>query len=97
MELRLVTNPETPAKYTVGRLPGNDFVVEGEYVSRVHAIIETKGDLVYLTDESTNGTFYKSPDGAARRIKKGMPVLIHDGDIVFLANIPVRMRVLIPI
>jgi class 3 adenylate cyclase len=41
----------------MGRAEGNDFVVSGPLVSRVHARIEYRRNRFYLIDQSSNGTF----------------------------------------
>ena len=41
----------------MGRADGNDFVVSGSLVSRVHARIELRRSNFYLVDQSSNGTF----------------------------------------
>jgi class 3 adenylate cyclase len=41
----------------MGRADGNDFVVSGTLVSRIHARIELRRSNFYLVDQSSNGTF----------------------------------------
>ena len=43
----------------MGREPGNQRVVEADWVSRTHAMVEYKRGHFMLTDRSTNGTFVR--------------------------------------
>ncbi|RMF39190.1 MAG: FHA domain-containing protein, partial [Chloroflexi bacterium] len=46
------------ASVSIGRAPGNDVVIEEPQVSRQHARLTRRGDLMVLEDlNSTNGTF----------------------------------------
>ncbi|MGH7963457.1 MAG: adenylate/guanylate cyclase domain-containing protein [Candidatus Binatia bacterium] len=49
---------------TIGRGPQNDFVIPGEFASRLHARIEYRRNKFILLDlGSTNGTFVRTEDG----------------------------------
>lgn len=48
--------------FLMGREPGNHLVVEADWVSRTHAMLEFKRGHFMLTDRSTNGTFVRIGD-----------------------------------
>ncbi|WP_339827736.1 adenylate/guanylate cyclase domain-containing protein [uncultured Arenimonas sp.] len=54
IELRPDSEP-----FLMGREPGNQLVVEADWVSRTHAMVEYKRGHFMLTDRSTNGTFVR--------------------------------------
>ena len=57
-------------RVTIGRVPGNDLVVEDGAVSREHAeVIRRKGSL-FLVDRSTNGTHLRPEGGRARHLHR---------------------------
>jgi pSer/pThr/pTyr-binding forkhead associated (FHA) protein len=65
---------------TLGRAPGNDFVVEHATVSRQHATIKIEGEDLRLYDlGSANGTFVND-----KRVRE--PVTLQDGDAVRLGE-----------
>jgi len=47
------------AAFSIGRDPASSLVVETEWVSRNHALIEWKRGYFMLADRSTNGTWLK--------------------------------------
>jgi len=66
---------------TIGRAPGNNFVVEHATVSRQHAVIKTEGAQLRLYDlGSANGAFVNG-----RRVRE--PVALEDGDMVRLGEV----------
>ena len=66
---------------TIGRAPGNSFVVEHATVSRQHATIKIEGEDFSLYDlGSANGTFVKD-----KRVRE--PVTLEDGDTVRLGEV----------
>ncbi len=65
---------------TIGRAPGNDFVVEHATVSRQHATIKIEGEDLRLYDlGSANGTFVND-----KRVRE--PVMLQDGDTLRLGE-----------
>ena len=63
------------ANLTVGRVLGNDIVLEDVTVSRLHATIEVKGRKLLVSDQgSKNGTVVNG-----RRVRSAE---LYDGDIV---------------
>ena len=65
---------------TIGRAPGNNFVVEHATVSRQHAVIKIEGQDLRLYDlGSANGTFVND-----KRVRE--PVVLQDGDTVRLGE-----------
>jgi len=66
---------------TIGRAPGNNFVVEHATVSRQHAVIKIEGEHLRLYDlGSTNGAFVNG-----KRVRE--PVALEDGDVVRLGEV----------
>jgi hypothetical protein len=65
---------------TIGRAPGNSFIVEHATVSRQHATIKIEGEDLRLYDlGSANGTFVND-----KRVRE--PATLHDGDTVRLGE-----------
>lgn len=60
----------TSQPIVVGRDAECDLVVAFPWVSRQHAILEVRGNRLYLTDDSTNGTYLC--------INRRKPVLVHN-------------------
>src|SRR5262245_34810612 len=60
----------------VGRVEGNDFIIDSKRVSRFHAVIRNQGDRVELQDlGSTNGTFINDQRVSGK-------TTLHSNDIV---------------
>jgi pSer/pThr/pTyr-binding forkhead associated (FHA) protein len=84
---RLVDKKESGRRFdidkptvTIGRAPGNNFVVEHATVSRQHAVIKREGEDLRLYDlGSANGTFVND-----KRVRE--PVALQDGDTVRLGE-----------
>lgn len=76
--------------YTLGRSPESDFVLSDpeRQVSSCHARIEVRDDGVWLTDQSTNGTFLNQ---SADRLPPGQPVPLHDGDTLTIGSYEVAV------
>ena len=55
---------------TLGRNPDSSLVVDNEWVSRNHAIIEYKRGYFMIADRSTNGTFVKIGDDDELRLHR---------------------------
>ncbi len=65
-----------------------DDVVWESGMSRVHAAIRRKGDQLYVVDlGSTNGTFVNN-----ERLDHNQPRLLHDGDVLCLGLLDMRVR-----
>ena len=79
-----------PVRYTIGRSPDCDFVVNNAFVSRIHAFLEERENGLWLVDNgSANGTFLNSKDN---------PVIgevgLESGDVVFISSryqVPVEL------
>jgi type VI secretion system FHA domain protein len=65
----------------IGRLPDNDWVLPGEYVSGHHARIQFRSGQFLVEDTSTNGVAVNSPDN---RLQRGRPYPIKSGDRLFI-------------
>src|SRR5262249_3303535 len=81
-EARLLASKRT----TVGRVLGNDVVLDGSYVSRQHAAIELRGGHCFVVDlKSHNGTFVNrqkiAPTGA--KLKDGDVILVGEFEICY--------------
>ena len=50
--------PDSPP-FSMGREPGNSLVIEADWVSRTHAMIEYKRGHFMVADRSTNGTYVR--------------------------------------
>ena len=70
---------------TIGRGANNDWILEdpNRYISSKHAAISYEGGQYYLTDISTNGTFY---NGSANPIGNGNRVMLREGDRFSLSD-----------
>lgn len=81
---------EISAPLTIGRDPSNAIVIEAEWVSRNHALMEWKRGYFVLADQSTNGTWLRIGDGGEMlvhrdevHLRQGGTISIgqaHDGD-----------------
>ena len=65
----------------IGRSPESDFIVDTEFVSRMHAKIAVKRGNFVLIDQSTNGTYVRSQDGNTRYLRRDEAVLTDTGII----------------
>ena len=74
--------PEDREHLTIGRVAGNDVVVEDAAVSREHAEIVRRKGLLYLVDRSTNGTFVQAEGGILRHVQHAEAPLEGQGRIV---------------
>lgn len=66
---------------TLGRAEGNDLVVEGNLISRVHARIETSKNKFTLVDQSTNGTYVQTVSGEEIFVRRDTTQLVGEGVI----------------
>lgn len=72
---------------TMGREPENHIVVDSDSVSRKHgALIEASGTWFYRDFESTNGSWVNGV-----RLSPGQMKLLRDGDVIQLADFPIRL------
>jgi Protein kinase domain/FHA domain len=70
------TYPVPQGRVTVGRTAKNQIVVKNKAVSRLHALLDRKGGVVWVTDlSSRNGTFVNG-----KRIEAGKKQLLTEGD-----------------
>jgi adenylate cyclase len=67
---RVVEFPEDRSRLTLGRIPGNDIVVEDGSVSREHAEIQRRRGVFVLVDRSTNGTHLRPEGGRPRHLHR---------------------------
>ena len=67
--------------FTLGRDATSSLVVEAEWVSRNHALIECKRGLFVLSDRSTNGTYVKFGDDQELRLHRDEVHLRRNGII----------------
>ncbi len=68
-------------RFSIGRIPDNDLMIEHASLSRRHALIESFDDSVQISDcGSQNGTFL---NGA----QVTFPVELHDNDVINLADV----------
>lgn len=93
---RLIELNEESPPFRMGRDPGNELVVDAEWVSRYHALIEYKKGHFILTDRSTNGTYVRLGDDEELRLHRdeihlrkagtvsmGQPAALNAQDIVY--------------
>lgn len=71
------------APISVGREAGNAIVVRHRNVSRVHAIVEWRGDKFVVADRSTNGTYVAFDNGAETVLRLEEMTLLGHGVLTF--------------
>jgi adenylate cyclase len=82
--------------FSMGREPGNHLVIEADWVSRTHAMIEYKRGHFMIADRSTNGTYVRIGDDdeikvhrdelhlrKAGTISLGQSFGVNTGDIIY--------------
>jgi type VI secretion system protein ImpI len=74
----------------IGRLPDNDWVLPGEYISGHHARIQCRSGQFFVEDTSTNGVCVNSPDN---RIQRGRPYPIKSGDLLYIDVYEIKVAV----
>ena len=67
---RVIEFDEQSEPYTLGRDASNGLVVDAEWVSRTHAMVEFKRGHFVLSDRSTNGTYVKLGDDDEIRLHR---------------------------
>lgn len=75
---RIVVGEALPT-VTVGRADQSDLVVNGKFVSRLHARIEYRNSRFTLTDQSVNGTYLVSDLGERKLVRRDSYVLKGSG------------------
>ncbi len=65
----------------MGRADDNDLVVKGNLISRIHARVEKRRGKFMLIDQSTNGTFLQSVEGAETFVRRDSTELLGEGVI----------------
>ena len=66
---------------TLGRGEGNDVVVKGNLISRVHARVEISKNKFTLVDQSTNGTFVQIGSDQEIFVRRDSTQLVGEGVI----------------
>jgi hypothetical protein len=79
---RIEAGPGHPP-ISVGRDAGNAIVVRHRNVSRVHAMVEWRGDKFVVADRSTNGTFVCFDNGAETVLRLEEMTLLGQGLLTF--------------
>jgi hypothetical protein len=74
---------ERKSRISIGRGETNDVLMMGDRISRVHARIEIKRNLIVLTDESANGTYVRAADGTESFVQGDSLPLAGQGMIGF--------------
>jgi adenylate cyclase len=90
VELRPDSQP-----FSMGREPGNDLVIEADWVSRTHALIEYKRGHFMVADRSTNGTYVRIGEDEELKVHRdelhlrksgtlslGQSLAVNTGDII---------------
>jgi TonB family protein len=81
----LHTSEFVKEKIVIGRILSADLRIDDPVVSRIHALVEVRGDVVLLTDlASTHGTFVNG--------NKVVEARIRPGDVVKLGKIELRLE-----
>jgi type VI secretion system FHA domain protein len=74
----------------IGRLPDNDWVLPGGYISGRHARIQFRSGQFFVEDTSTNGVFVDSPDN---RLQRGQPYPLKGGERLFIDDYEIQVAV----
>jgi type VI secretion system FHA domain protein len=75
----------------IGRLPDNDWVLPGGYVSGRHARIQFRSGQFFVEDTSTNGVFVDSPEN---RLQRGQPYPLKGGERLFIDDYEIQVAVM---
>lgn len=78
----LVLNRHRPS-VTIGRQPGCDLMLREDSCSRLHAVLEFRGDRFVLIDKSTNGSFVTLEGRPEQRLHRKELVLTGQGQLSF--------------
>jgi class 3 adenylate cyclase len=69
------------SRLTIGRIVGNDLVVDDGAVSREHAEFLRRKGSIYLVDRSTNGTYVRPHHGKERHLHREEFILDGSGEV----------------
>ena len=75
---------------SIGRAPGNDWVLPDSYVSSRHARIIFANGVFQIEDTSTNGVSINSPD---HRLVRGQPQVLRNGDRILIDPYEIRVSI----
>ncbi|MBV9726867.1 MAG: FHA domain-containing protein, partial [Gammaproteobacteria bacterium] len=76
---------------TIGRIPGNDWVLPDQFVSSRHAAIQYADGQFYVIDtNSSNGVFLNAPNF---RLEQGRPYPINSGDRLLIDPFDIQVSV----
>ena len=77
---------------TIGRVPGNDWVLPDQFVSSRHATIQYADGQFYVIDtNSSNGVFLNAP---SFRLEQGRPYPINSGDRLLIDPFDIHVSVI---
>ena len=77
---------------TIGRVPGNDWVLPDQLISSRHAAIQYADGQFYVIDtNSSNGVFLKAPNF---RLEQGRPYPINTGDRLLIHPFDIQVSVI---
>jgi len=77
---------------TIGRVPGNDWVLADQFVSSRHAAIQYADGQFYVIDtDSSNGVFLNAP---SFRLEQGRPYPINTGDRLLIDPFDIHVAVI---
>src|SRR5215472_1886283 len=77
---------------TIGRVPGNDWVLPDQFVSSRHATIQYADGQFYVIDtNSSNGVFLNAP---TFRLEQGRPYPINSGDRLLIDPFDIHVSVI---
>src|SRR5207237_1357453 len=77
---------------TIGRVPGNDWVLPDQFVSSRHAAIQYADGQFYVVDtSSSNGVFLNAPNF---RLEQGRPYPITTGDRLLIDPFEIHVSVI---
>ncbi|MEM6528769.1 MAG: FHA domain-containing protein, partial [Chloroflexota bacterium] len=79
----IVELPESQSQFQIGREPKDDIFLEGDLISRDHAVLERKPNgFYYLIDgDSTNGTYIGTDQLPANK-----PIILREGTTIRMGN-----------
>jgi type VI secretion system protein ImpI len=75
---------------SIGRLRGNDLVLDDPHVSRRHAEIRCANGRFYIVDMSVNGVFVSSP---SNRLVRDEPYEIKSDDVILIGPYEIRASI----
>ncbi len=78
---------------TIGRQPGNDWVLADPYVSNRHASIHYKNGVFYLEATEARNPVYLSSGGQENRLEKGRLYQLQTDDLVLIEPYEIRVSI----